>query len=178
MFLVLVAVVPALFSPRRFEFYDDAIKIHKILGGDSEIPYSNISLLDYPARGRSQQVVLSIAGQRRPLVIGKNPTNQSLGMDLKQFLNSKLKKPEPAGNSGSDSSQEAGGSNTRDSPQLSALSAIYRSCISLLRSLSHRIFIQAIFLLSPSWTKIFQRTLSPLQQSKCSWAASTKARCQ
>ena len=117
-FLVLVAVVPALFAPRRFEFYDDSMKIHKIVGKESEISYSNLTLLDYPARGRGQQVVLSAAGQRRPLVIGKNPTNQSLGMDLKQFLNSKLKKPLPPGNSDAKSSQESESSKAGDSPQL------------------------------------------------------------
>jgi len=106
-FFLLVALVPALFSPRSFEFYDESLKIHKIIGGGSEIPYSSLSLLDYPARGRSQQVVLSVAGQRRPLIIGKNPTNQSLGMDLKQFLNSKLKKPESSEKPGNDNSQGA-----------------------------------------------------------------------
>jgi len=93
LFFVLVAVVPALMSPRRFEFYDSSLKVHKTIGGDSEYQYSDISIVDYPGRRGNQQIVLSVSGARRPLVISKNPTNQQLGLDLKTFLTSKLKKP-------------------------------------------------------------------------------------
>jgi hypothetical protein len=89
---MLIAVIPGLFTPRRFEFYDSSLKTHKTVGGDTEIPYSDLKLVDNQFRGRGNQILLSVAGQRRPLIIGKNPTNQSLGMDLKQFLTSKLKK--------------------------------------------------------------------------------------
>jgi hypothetical protein len=96
-FFIVVAVIPGLMQPRRFEFYDNSLKVHRTIGGDSELAYSNVSVVDYPARGRSQQTVLSVTGQRRPLVIGKNPSNKELGMDLKQFLNSKLKKVDRSG---------------------------------------------------------------------------------
>lgn len=117
---VLFALVPSLMSPRRFEFYDGSMKVHKIIGGDSEYSYSNMSMLDYGARGRSQQMVLSVAGQRRPLVIGKNPKNSELGIDLKQFLNSKLSKSgagsqdKQAGNS-SDNNPSQSGENSQSS---------------------------------------------------------------
>jgi hypothetical protein len=101
-FFMVVAVVPSLFSPRRFEFYDDSMKIHKTIGGDSQVPYSDLSLVDYPVRGRSPQIVLSVPGQRRPVVIPKNPTNQQLGIDLKQFLTNKLKKTPTGQNSSGD----------------------------------------------------------------------------
>ena len=91
-FFLVVALVPALLAPRRFEFYDDSLKIHKTIGGDSEIPYSELSLVEYSPRARGQQIVLSATGRRRPIVIPKNPTNQGLNMDLKQFLTGKLKK--------------------------------------------------------------------------------------
>lgn len=93
LFLV-IAVIPSLFTPRRFEFFDSTLKIHKTIGGDSEIPYSELTILESPVRGRSQQIVLSATGQRRPIIVGKNPRNENLGMDLRQFLNSKLKKPD------------------------------------------------------------------------------------
>jgi hypothetical protein len=99
-FFLIVALVPALLSPRRFEFYDDSLKIQKTIGGVSEYPYSEMTLMDPPARGRSQQIVLSITGQRRPVIIPKNPTSQNLNMDLRQFLSGKLKKPQTPGNSG------------------------------------------------------------------------------
>lgn len=96
-FFVLVAVIPALYTPRLFEFYDDHLRIHKTVGKDSEIPYSDLTMVDNPVRARGQQIVLSASGQRRPIVISKNPSNQQLGMDLKTFLNSKLKKNPPVG---------------------------------------------------------------------------------
>ena len=50
-------------------------------------------MYDSPMRRRSQ-LVLSAAGQKRPIVIQGNPLNKELGMDLRQFLSSKVKKPE------------------------------------------------------------------------------------
>jgi hypothetical protein len=92
-FLLLASVVPVLFTPRKFEFFDDSLRIHKIIGGDSEFQYSDLTMSDSPVR-RRPQIILSAVGQRRPIVIQGNPTNKELGIDLKQFLNSKLKKPE------------------------------------------------------------------------------------
>lgn len=91
---ILIAVLPILFTPRRYVFFDDSLRIHKIIGGDSEIPYADIVLQDYTA-GRRQRIVLLAAGQRRPIVISGNPTNKELGQDLSQFLSKKLKKPNP-----------------------------------------------------------------------------------
>ena len=114
LFFIVAAVIPSLMAPRRFEFYDDSLKVHKTIGRDSEFPYSSVSMLDYPNRGRRQQMVLSVVGQRRPLIIGKNPSNAQLGMDLKQFLNSKLNKPK----SGSSSEQENSTSPDNNSPSI------------------------------------------------------------
>ena len=90
----LIAVVPVLFSPRKYEFYDNALRIHKIVGGDIEIPYSDLTLYDSPAQQsrRREQIVLQQTGKGRPLVIPGNPTNSQLGQNLKQFLGTKLKK--------------------------------------------------------------------------------------
>jgi len=92
-FFLLIAVVPALLAPRRFEFYDGSMKVHKTIGGDAEYPYSAVSMVDYSNQRRgNKSIVLNVAGQGRPLVIGKNPTNQQLGVDLRQFLSQKLEK--------------------------------------------------------------------------------------
>jgi hypothetical protein len=121
-FFLIVALVPALLAPRRFEFYDDSLKIQKTIGGTSETPYSGMTLLDSPARGRSQQIVLSVTGQRRAIVIPKNPTNQNLNMDLKQFLTGKLKKPVTPGNSpgptGTSDQHETGDEGANSTPTL------------------------------------------------------------
>ena len=95
--LVAASVVPILFTPRKFEFFDNSLRIHKIIGGDSEFQYADLTMFDSPTRRRSQ-IVLSAAGQRRPILIPSNPTNKELNIDLKQFLSSKLKKPETAQN--------------------------------------------------------------------------------
>ncbi len=65
--------------------------MHKIIGGDSEIPYTGLEVYDYRA-GRKPRIVLSAAGQRRPIVISGNPMNKELGEDLNQFLSKKVKK--------------------------------------------------------------------------------------
>jgi len=120
-FFLIVALVPALLAPRRFEFYDDSLRIQKTIGGTSEVPYSQMTLMDYPARGRNQQIVLSVTGQRRPIVIPKNPTSQNLNMDLRQFLSGKLKKPTTPGNSGNTGTsdqQETNDSGTDSTPAL------------------------------------------------------------
>ncbi|HXQ91841.1 MAG TPA: hypothetical protein VN739_02465 [Nitrososphaerales archaeon] len=91
--LIAVSVIPILFSPRRYEFFDNSLRIHKIIGGDSEFQYSDLTMYDSPTRRRAQ-LVLSAVGQKRPIVIQGNPMNKELGMDLKQFLSSRLKKPE------------------------------------------------------------------------------------
>ncbi len=120
-FFLIVALVPALFTPRRFEFYDDSLKIHKTIGGDSEIPYSQLSMVDYSPRGRGNQIVLSSSGQRRPIVIPKNPTNQNLNMDLKQFLTGKLKKsptPGAAGDTNATTQAGTGAEGPDDAPAI------------------------------------------------------------
>jgi hypothetical protein len=90
---IAVALVPVLFSPRRFEFYDDEVKVHKTIGGDTLIPYSDIAY-NYAQRGNRSQVVLSSISRRmRPLVVPGNPANKDLGMDLNQFLEKKVRKP-------------------------------------------------------------------------------------
>lgn len=86
---VLMTVVPMLTSPRKFEFYSDSLRLHKIVGGDSEILYSNMTLYEYPRRG---QIGLIVEGQRRPIVVSGNPMNSELNQNLKQFLEGKLKK--------------------------------------------------------------------------------------
>jgi hypothetical protein len=95
--LIGASVVPILFTPRKYEFSDDSLRIHKIIGGDKEFQYADLAIYDSPMSRRSQ-LMLSAAGQRRPIVIPGNPTNKELGMDLKQFLSSKLKKPETGQN--------------------------------------------------------------------------------
>jgi hypothetical protein len=66
----------------------------KIIGRDSEIPYSELEIRDY-SKGRRPRIILSAAGQGRSIVIPGNPTNGELGEDLNQFLQKKLKKFDP-----------------------------------------------------------------------------------
>lgn len=88
---VLITVVPMLTSPRRYEFYSDSLRLHKIVGGDSEVFYSNMTLYESP---RGRQIGLLVEGQRRPIMISGNPVNAELNQNLKQFLEKKVKKPE------------------------------------------------------------------------------------
>jgi hypothetical protein len=90
----LIAIVPVLFTPRKYMFYETSLRIHKTVGRDAEIPYSSLILYDY-AMGRRQQLVLSVEGQRRQILIPGNPKNQELGQDLKQFLEQRVKKYNP-----------------------------------------------------------------------------------
>ena len=85
---ILVATVPVLFTPRKYEFYDNSLHITKIIGGASDIPYSDLEIQDYPTR-RRPRIVLSVVGQRRAIIIPGNPS--SGGEDLNQFLHKKLK---------------------------------------------------------------------------------------
>jgi hypothetical protein len=91
---ILVSIIPNLYTPRRYEFYDSSMVMHRTVGADKEIPYSELSFLDSPMGGGRQQIVLSQSGgqRRRPIIIGKNPSSEQLGMDLKTFLNMKLNK--------------------------------------------------------------------------------------
>ena len=69
--------------------------IHKMVGHDTELPYSDVSLYE-PVRGnRKSQVILAPQGRKRAMIIPGNPTNDALGLDLKQFLEKRLKKYEP-----------------------------------------------------------------------------------
>ncbi len=89
---VLIVIVPVLTTPRKYEFYDHSLRIHKIVGGDSEIPYSELKLYDIPSRSRRQRIILSIAGRSRPISIPGNPENKNLGQNLYQFLERNLSK--------------------------------------------------------------------------------------
>lgn len=93
---ILISVVPMLTSPRRYEFYDESLRMHKIVGGDSDISYSALTLHGSDTGARRAQIVVSVEGQRRPFVIPGNPMNKELGQDLYQFLSVKLKKNKPA----------------------------------------------------------------------------------
>ena len=105
---ILVAILPVLFTPRKYEFHDGLLRIHKIIGGDSEFSYSDMAIYDYSI-GRRPRILLSVAGRRGPLVIPGNPMNKELGEDLNQFLSKKLKKYTPqSGNQ----QQSAGSSDT------------------------------------------------------------------
>ena len=88
---VLISVLPVLLSPRKYEFNESSLRIYKIIGGESEIQYSDLEIYDYPV-GRRPRIVLSAEGRKRPIVISGNPTNKELGEDLSQFLGKKLKK--------------------------------------------------------------------------------------
>jgi hypothetical protein len=95
--LLLVMILPVLFSARKFEFYENSLRLHKIAGGDSEIPYSDLTLYDSPKGQRRPRIILSAAGQGRPIVIPGNPTNKELGQDLNQFLSQRVKKSSAQG---------------------------------------------------------------------------------
>ncbi len=90
---VVAAMFQVLLSTRKYEFYDDSLRMHKTIGRDSEIQYSQLEKYDYPI-GRRPRIVLSAAGQRRPIVIPGNPSNGEQGLDLNQYLAKKLKKRE------------------------------------------------------------------------------------
>lgn len=94
-FFIVIALVPTLFSPRKYEFYDNSLKIHKIIGGDTEHSYSDMTLYGIRGMGRRSQITLVVTGKRGATVIPGNPTNQELGKDLYQFLETKLKKYNP-----------------------------------------------------------------------------------
>jgi hypothetical protein len=113
--LIAASVIPILFSPRRYEFFDNSLRIHKIIGGDSEYQYSDLTLYDSPIRRRAQ-LVLSAAGQKRPIVIPGNPMNKELGMDLKQFLSSRLKKPESTQKANEQDTSEVDATTNSDTP--------------------------------------------------------------
>ena len=94
-FFIVIALVPTLFSPRRYEFYDNSLKVHKIVGGDTEHSYSDMTLYGVRGIGRRSQITLVVTGKRGATVIPGNPINQELGKDLYQFLETKLKKYNP-----------------------------------------------------------------------------------
>jgi hypothetical protein len=88
---ILIAFIPNLFTPRKYEFYDNSLRINKIIGKDSEISYSESEIHDQPMK-RRPRIILTVVGQRRTIVIPGNPSNAQLGEDLNQFLQKKLKK--------------------------------------------------------------------------------------
>ncbi len=90
-FIVVFAVIPLLNAPRKFEFYDDSLKIHRTLRGITVIPYSDITISEFSSGFRkSTRTYLSIKGRRRPIALPGNPTSKELGVDLKQWLTQKL----------------------------------------------------------------------------------------
>ncbi|MGI0091730.1 MAG: hypothetical protein ACREBS_08475 [Nitrososphaerales archaeon] len=91
---ILISILSFLFSTRRYEFYDSSLRMHKIIGGDSEVSYDDLEIYDSPT-GRRARIILSAKGHRRPMAIPRNPTNKELGQDLNQFLRKKLKKYSP-----------------------------------------------------------------------------------
>ncbi len=91
---VLILFLPVLFTPRKYEFYDSSVRIHKTIGGDSEILYSEMAIYDRPI-GRRPKIFLSVPGRRGPMAIPGNPMNKELGEDLNQFLRKKVKKYTP-----------------------------------------------------------------------------------
>jgi hypothetical protein len=107
---IVIAFVPSLFAPRKYEFYDGSLRITKIIGKDSEIQYSELEIHDNPMK-RRPQIILSAVGQRRSIIIPGNPTNDQLGEDLNKFLQKKVKKhnshpgeqqPTPSSDAGTD----------------------------------------------------------------------------
>ena len=85
MVFILVGFVPILFTTRRYEFFDGSLRMSKIIGGSSEMLYSDLEIRDF-SKGRRPQIILSAMGKRRAIVIPGNPTNGGLGEDLNQFL--------------------------------------------------------------------------------------------
>ena len=90
----MIAFAPLLFTTRKYEFFDDSLRMSKVIGGSSEILYSDLEILDH-SKGRRPQIILATVGQRRRILIPGNPTNGELGEDLNQFLQKKLKKYDP-----------------------------------------------------------------------------------
>jgi hypothetical protein len=105
---ILLGTLPVLFGPRKYEFYNDSLRIKKMVGGQSEIPYSNLEIHDYQ-EGRRPRIILSETDERRAITIPGNPTNNELGEDLNQFLHKKLKKyiPRSAGQQSSPSDTQS-----------------------------------------------------------------------
>ena len=97
---VLLAVLPIFFTARRFEFYDNSLRMVKPIGGASGIPYSDL-MIEENFSGRRRRIVLYSLGQRRRnIVIPGNPTNTELGEDLDHFLQKKVpKQPSSEGKS-------------------------------------------------------------------------------
>ena len=103
---ILIAFAPPLFTTRKYEFFDNSLRMSKVIGGSSEIAYSDLEILDY-SKGRRPQIILATVGQRRRIMIPGNPTNGALGEDLNQFLQKKLKKYDPHSGEQSTASSDA-----------------------------------------------------------------------
>lgn len=114
-FFVLIAFLPVLFTPRKYLFYETSLTIHKIIGRDTELPYSNVSLYEPVRGGRKSQVILAPEGHKRAMIIPGNPTNDALGLDLKQFLEKRLRKYDPKPPSDQTSQEQASTTDNVDS---------------------------------------------------------------
>ena len=114
-FFVLIAFLPVLFTPRKYQFYETSLTIHKIIGRDTELPYSSVSLYEPVRGGRKSQVILAPEGHKRAMIIPGNPTNDALGLDLKQFLEKRLKRYDPKPPSDRASQELASGADNADS---------------------------------------------------------------
>jgi hypothetical protein len=89
---LLIPTATTLFTPNRFEFYEDYMRTHKPVGGDTEYPYSELEIYNYPNNRRKERIYLSVSGNRKLILVPKNPENKERNQDLKQFLETKLKK--------------------------------------------------------------------------------------
>lgn len=88
---LLIPTATTLLTPNKFEFYEDYLRTRKPVGGDAEYQYSALELYDYPTK-RKERIYLSVSGTRKVILVPNNPTNKERNQDLKQFLETKVKK--------------------------------------------------------------------------------------
>ena len=88
----MIAFAPLLFITRKYEFFDDSLRMSKVIGGSSEILYSDLEILDH-SKGRRPQIILATVGQRRRILIPGNPTNGELGEDHEPVPSKELNRP-------------------------------------------------------------------------------------
>lgn len=89
---ILIVAVPILTAPRKYMFFENSLLIHKFVGSDKKLLYSDLTLYDLPPGFKRPRIVLGVAGHTRPIGIPGNPTNKDLGESLYQFLEKSLKK--------------------------------------------------------------------------------------
>lgn len=79
-----------LFSAKKYEFFNDLLRMHSFIGRSSEIQYSDLKIQS-PWRGRWRGMILSRIGKRRRIFIPTNPKNRA-DESLNRFLEMKLYK--------------------------------------------------------------------------------------